>query len=113
MTLAVVTAVLLGGVDIFGGAGRLLGVVLAIFTLAVLQNALRLADVSSQLQSISIGLLLTVSVVVPKLAQRLVVEVTRDVARQIANDEAYDLVFEPALTPIYGGVDAFIHLGHR
>jgi rhamnose transport system permease protein len=71
MTLAVVTAVLLGGVNIFGGSGTVPGVVLAIFTLAVLQNALRLADVSTELQSISVGLLLIVSVVVPNLARLL------------------------------------------
>jgi rhamnose transport system permease protein len=71
MTLAVVTAVLLGGVNIFGGSGTVPGVVLAIFTLAVLQNALRLADVSTELQSISVGLLLIVSVVVPNVARRL------------------------------------------
>jgi rhamnose transport system permease protein len=71
MTLAAVTAVLLGGVNIFGGAGTIPGVVLAIFTLAVLQNALRLADVSTELQSISVGLLLIVSVVVPHVARHL------------------------------------------
>jgi rhamnose transport system permease protein len=71
MTLAVVTAVLLGGVNIFGGSGTIPGVALAIFTLAVLQNALRLADVSTELQSISVGLLLIVSVVVPNAARHL------------------------------------------
>jgi rhamnose transport system permease protein len=77
MTLAVVTAVLLGGVNIFGGSGTIPGVVLAIFTLAVLQNALRLADVSTELQSISVGLLLVVSVVVPNLARQLATLVQR------------------------------------
>jgi rhamnose transport system permease protein len=69
--------VLLGGVDIFGGSGSLLGVVLAVFTLAVLQNALRLADVSTQLQSIAVGLLLIVSVVVPNVARRVATQVRR------------------------------------
>jgi rhamnose transport system permease protein len=77
LTLAVVTVVLLGGVDIFGGSGSLLGVVLAVFTLAVLQNALRLADVSTQLQSIAVGLLLIVSVVVPNVARRVATQVRR------------------------------------
>lgn len=71
MTLAVVTAVLLGGVDIFGGYGTLPGVVLAVFTLAILQNGLRLGDVSTQLQSIAVGLLLIVSVVLPNSARAL------------------------------------------
>jgi len=77
MTLAVVTAVLLGGVNIFGGSGTIPGVVLAVFTLAVLQNALRLADVSTELQSISIGLLLIVSVVVPHLARQIAARLPR------------------------------------
>jgi rhamnose transport system permease protein len=71
LTLAVVTVVLLGGVDIFGGSGTLVGVVLAVFTLAVLQNGLRLGDVSTQLQSIAVGLLLIVSVVVPNAISRI------------------------------------------
>lgn len=71
MTLAVVTAVLLGGVNIFGGSGTIPGVALAVFTLAVLQNALRLADVSTELQSITVGLLLIVSVVVPNAAGQI------------------------------------------
>ena len=71
LTLVVVTIVLLGGVDIFGGRGSIPGVVLAFFTLAVLGNVLRLTNVSSDIQSIVVGLLLIVSVVVPTLARRV------------------------------------------
>lgn len=70
MTLTVVTIVLLGGVNIFGGRGTIPGVVLAFFTLAVLGNALRLADIASEIQSIAIGVLLIVSVVIPILARQ-------------------------------------------
>ena len=71
LTLIVVTIVLLGGVDIFGGRGTIPGVVLAFFTLAVLGNVLRLANVSSDIQSIAVGVLLIVSVVIPTLARRV------------------------------------------
>lgn len=71
MTLTVVTIVLLGGVSIFGGRGTIVGVVLAVFTLAVLQNVLRLAHVSAELQSITVGLLLIVSVALPTIARRV------------------------------------------
>ena len=71
MTLVVVTIVLLGGVNIFGGRGTIPGVVLAFFTLAVLGNALRLANVSSDIQSIAVGLLLIISVVIPTFARRI------------------------------------------
>jgi rhamnose transport system permease protein len=71
LTLVVVTAVLLGGVNIFGGSGTIPGVVLAIFTLAILENALRLASVSAETSSIAIGSLLIVSVVIPTFARQV------------------------------------------
>ena len=70
MTLAVVTIVLLGGVNIFGGSGTIPGVVLAALTVAVMQNALRLASVSVDVQAIALGLLLILSVVIPNLAHQ-------------------------------------------
>jgi rhamnose transport system permease protein len=65
MTLTVITVVLLGGVNIFGGRGTIPGVVLAVLVVAVMQNALRLAKVSVEVQSIALGLLLILSVVIP------------------------------------------------
>lgn len=70
MTLTVVTVVLLGGVNIFGGSGSIPGVVLAVLAVAVMQNALRLANVTVEVQSIALGLLLILSVVIPSSAHR-------------------------------------------
>ena len=70
MTLTVVTVVLLGGVNIFGGSGTIPGVVLAVLTVAVMQNALRLASVTVEVQSIALGLLLILSVVIPNFAHQ-------------------------------------------
>lgn len=70
MTLTVVTIVLLGGVNIFGGSGTIPGVVLAALTVAVMQNALRLASVSVDVQAIALGLLLILSVVIPTFAHQ-------------------------------------------
>ena len=70
MTLTVVTVVLLGGVNIFGGSGTIPGVVLAVLAVAVMQNALRLASVSVEVQSIALGLLLILSVVIPTFAHQ-------------------------------------------
>ena len=71
LTLTVVTMVLLGGVNIFGGRGTIPGVVLAALTLAILGNVLRLTNVSAEIQSIAVGLLLILSVVLPNLAHQL------------------------------------------
>jgi rhamnose transport system permease protein len=54
----VVTAVVLGGVDIFGGAGSMLGVFLALVLIAVLRNGMQLANLAGQVQDIVIGGLL-------------------------------------------------------
>jgi rhamnose transport system permease protein len=70
MTLTVVTVVLLGGVNIFGGSGTIPGVVLAVIAVAVMQNALRLASVTVEVQSIALGLLLILSVVIPTFAHQ-------------------------------------------
>jgi rhamnose transport system permease protein len=70
MTLPVVTVVLLGGVNIFGGSGTIPGVVLAVLTVAVMQNALRLASVTVEVQSIALGSLLILSVVLPTFAHQ-------------------------------------------
>lgn len=77
MTLTVVTIVLLGGVDINGGKGTIPGVILAVFTLAVLQNALRLAGVSGEYQAIAVGLLLILSVILPPIARQSRVAIDR------------------------------------
>ncbi len=71
MTLTVVTIVLLGGVNIFGGSGSIVGVVLAAATLAVLENALRLTGIPADYQSIVVGLLLIVSVGLPNAAHQV------------------------------------------
>jgi rhamnose transport system permease protein len=74
--LYVVTVVLLGGVNIFGGRGSLLGVVLAIFIVAILQNVLSLVNISGDIQSLAIGLLLILSVLGPNIARRIQVVIS-------------------------------------
>jgi rhamnose transport system permease protein len=68
LELAVVAAVLLGGVSIFGGRGTLWGVLAGATLLAALQNALRLADVSNEALTVVTGLLLIASVLAPNTA---------------------------------------------
>jgi rhamnose transport system permease protein len=69
--LDVVTATLLGGVNIFGGEGTIAGVVLAIFVIGVLRNGLTLADVSPDVQSVAVGALLILSVAGPTAVRRV------------------------------------------
>ena len=60
--LDIITAVLLGGVSIFGGRGTLVGVFVACAILAILRNALALANVPGDLQNLVVGSLLIGSV---------------------------------------------------
>jgi rhamnose transport system permease protein len=68
LELAVVAAVLLGGVSIFGGRGSLLGVLAGVLLLGTLRNALQLADVPADTLNVVTGGLLIASVVVPNVA---------------------------------------------
>jgi rhamnose transport system permease protein len=65
LELNVVAIVLLGGVSIFGGRGSVVGVVLAVFVYAALQNALFLTSFPQRAFGIVTGCLLLVSVLAP------------------------------------------------
>jgi rhamnose transport system permease protein len=69
--LTAITAVLLGGVSIFGGRGTIVGVILALLLLGGIQKALLLSEsISSYWVQIVTGVLLIGSVLGPNLARR-------------------------------------------
>jgi rhamnose transport system permease protein len=65
----VVTAVVLGGVDIFGGSGSMLGVLLALILIAVLRNGMQLANLGGATQDIVIGGLLVGAILAGNLVR--------------------------------------------
>jgi rhamnose transport system permease protein len=67
LELAVIAAVLLGGVSIFGGKGALPSALAGVLLLGTLRNALQLADVSADALTVVTGLLLIFSVVAPNV----------------------------------------------
>jgi rhamnose transport system permease protein len=69
--LAVIAAVLLGGVDFDGGKGALGGVVAGVLLIGLLRNLLMLRDVATEIQSIVTGLLLIISVLTPRIATQV------------------------------------------
>ncbi len=71
LELQVIAAVLLGGVSIFGGRGRLHGVVAGVVLIGVLASALRLERVTVNVTNIIIGLLLIASVIAPSVIDAL------------------------------------------
>jgi rhamnose transport system permease protein len=60
--LDVVTAVVLGGVDIFGGSGSMVGVVLSVVLVAELRNGMQLDNIGGDTQNIVIGVLLLAAI---------------------------------------------------
>jgi rhamnose transport system permease protein len=64
LELEVITAVVLGGVNIFGGSGSLVGVLLALLVLAFVKNALGLVGMTPEQQDIVTGLVLVGTLII-------------------------------------------------
>ncbi len=71
LELAVVAAVLLGGIDFDGGKGTLGGAIAGVFLLGALQNVMSLVNVSAQSQIVVTGVLLVASVLGPRVARQI------------------------------------------
>ncbi|NPD65711.1 ABC transporter permease [Lichenicola cladoniae] len=67
--LEIITMALLGGINVFGGRGRLTGVIWAALLLATLRNVLGLEGIGGEAQGISIGLLLILSLLLNGLVE--------------------------------------------
>ena len=65
--LEVITMVVLGGVSIFGGTGSLFGVFLSILIILNLRNGMGLLNITGEIQTGVIGVLLILSVLVPNI----------------------------------------------
>lgn len=88
--LDIITMVLLGGVSIFGGSGRMAGVILSILVILNVRNGLALAGFTGNTQTGFIGALLILSVLLPNLFSDLGARVRRWRADRRA-DEAESL----------------------
>jgi rhamnose transport system permease protein len=66
--LDVITIVLLGGINVFGGRGRLTGVLWAICLIAIVRNVLGLSQIGGDAQGTVIGLILIVSLLLSNSA---------------------------------------------
>ena len=69
--LAVITAVVLGGTDIFGGRGTIFGTVVAVFLLGIISRAMGVANIRSEYQLAVTGSLLIFAVVLCRLLTKI------------------------------------------
>jgi rhamnose transport system permease protein len=68
--LGIITSVVLGGVDINGGRGTVLGVLVSTLFLWTLRNGMGLANIAGPIQQLIIGALLLAAVLVSNLMSR-------------------------------------------
>ena len=69
--LSAITAVVLGGTDIFGGRGSIFGTVVALFLLVLVQTEINLKQLPPSIQLTASGVLLVLSVLLTNLTGRL------------------------------------------
>jgi rhamnose transport system permease protein len=69
LELSVITAAVLGGVDINGGKGTMIGAVLSLLLIGLMRFGMGLLNIQGQVQGIAIGLLLILSILLPGLVQ--------------------------------------------
>lgn len=71
LELAVITAAVLGGVDINGGTGTMTGAVLSLLLIGLMRFGMGLLNIQGQVQGIAIGLLLILSILATNLVRNL------------------------------------------
>jgi rhamnose transport system permease protein len=64
----VVIMVLLGGADINGGRGSILGTFIAVILVIILKTGLIVANITSDAQMFVMGLILLVSIIIPNIS---------------------------------------------
>jgi rhamnose transport system permease protein len=75
--LDIITIALLGGVSVFGGRGRLTGVLWALVLVAMIRNVLGLSQIGGDAQGTVIGLLLIGSLLLSNSASRIIGHATK------------------------------------
>src|SRR5689334_13818165 len=71
LELTVITVTVLGGVSIAGGSGTMAGAILALVLVGILRFGMGLINLQGQVQDIVIGLLLILSILLPRLGGQL------------------------------------------
>jgi len=71
LELTVITAAVLGGVDINGGTGTMVGAALSLLLIGLMRFGMGLLNIQGQVQGIAIGLLLILSILMPNLVRNI------------------------------------------
>jgi rhamnose transport system permease protein len=71
LELSVITAAVLGGLDINGGTGTMVGATLSLLLIGLMRFGMGLLNIQGQVQGVVIGLLLILSILLPNLVAQL------------------------------------------
>jgi len=71
LELDVITATVLGGINIFGGSGTMIGAILSLFLIGDMRFGMSLLNIQGQVQSIAIGFLLILAILLPYFGRKL------------------------------------------
>lgn len=71
LELDVITATVLGGIDIFGGSGTMIGAILSLLLIGLARFGMGLVNIQGQVQGMVIGSLLIISILLPRAGRRL------------------------------------------
>lgn len=69
LELSVITATVLGGVDINGGKGSMIGAILSLVLVGLMRFGMGLLNIQGDVQSVAIGILLIISILLPNSAR--------------------------------------------
>lgn len=83
--LFVVACIALGGFSLEGGKGNVIGLIFSILLLGTIQNAMGLANIIGPVQTLVIGCILIISILIPAIIQS--VSEMRSKAKNFADDE--------------------------
>jgi len=71
LELSVITAAVLGGIDINGGKGTMVGAALSLLLIGLMRFGMGLLNIQGQVQGVAIGMLLILSILVPSLIRSI------------------------------------------
>jgi len=93
LELSVITAAVLGGVDINGGTGSMTGSVLSLLLIGLMRFGMGLLNIQGQVQGIAVGSLLILSILLPNLVRSLSTTGTRPNRQSILTAFVLILIF--------------------
>ena len=93
LELTVITAAVLGGVDINGGSGSMTGSVLSLLLIGLMRFGMGLLNIQGQVQGIAVGLLLIFSILFSSLIRNLSIRRARLEWRPVLTVAAVVLIF--------------------